>query len=1415
MQSYERDISWAKFETCNSNPQDAFEKMCRWLFNNFFFDGVGLLHSEHNNPGVEVVPTLCPKNNKRISFQAKYFSQLDYGQIEHSCEMAIKYYAGELDIIYLYCNKDVTTTSVGYNKFETLLQKNGMEIVPITNQAILEQVMKSESIAWYYFSQTPLTAELLCEKLKISLSSLGPRYNSDFNVRTKTESLFDYFLCNDAAVAEVNEKKNSFIKQLCDSRDRSRNWTTYANRVRSRIECIKDISCSNVMECLSWAEYVKEICSEEFAEISALIEEKKREWKAADEANNRDLSYRISEEIDNLAQLLLAPQRIAPDAHPQSLIRNQVLIVKGAAGVGKSQLFAVASENAIDTGKAVILLLGTNYLTNQTISFQTSEVLGVDIPLTGILHKLEGAAVQSNQYSYIFIDAINESTYKAIWRTGLTGLVAELKKYPHIKLALSVRSGYEKLVFDDYISQAISDSSIASIVHRGFAGESVKTTRTFLDFYGIPFLPSFYLQTEMANPLFLTLFCKTYSGANYDLFTLFDRVIEQAEKEALSASGLVDTDSVLRYLLEEIAEFRLTKGTSTISQVELFDLSFWNRVGLSSKKLPFISALARSGVMIASASEEVELYYFGYNLLEDFVCAKTIVRNYPSADQLISYICDTLLAIKDGTISNALNIDVFIVVCGLFAEKHNMEIFQDIAAKISDEYDLNDINERYILSFIWRKASSINVDAFATFLKEYPIDSRSVFRMLIENATKENHPLNANFLHELLFGRSLANRDFLWTTYINSFADEEERVFQLTLHFDVGNTLNGLSKANTELLLVLLTWLLTSSNHLLRDKASKAAIELLKNQFDLCTTLLKRFEGVNDPYVIQRLYGIVFGACVKRGTQAHETYRELAEYVLSTVFQQEMVYPDILLRDYARLILERWKYEFPDDAFSIDPQLKLIEPPYNSEVIPDVPREEYYQRKNLNSGFAEIDFSMRIDHPEAPGMYGDFGRYIFQSALENFDGVDTLNLYHYAMQFIRDELGYSDKLFETYDCRQRYHSYSRHDTRKIERIGKKYQWIAFYNILARVSDHHSVKDWGTESHPYEGPWEPAVRDFDPTLNRNLRSLVATPNLELPEPENLFIPTSPEPQNEDIQHWLSESNSLFSSPATHLMFRDEEGCDWCALCFGRDFENDQYNNAPHSAGFQNGSQRVWMEARAYFVKAEQSETLRSQVGLSSIKNQNFPNEMSSHALFSREYTWAPGYRSVFDTPWIDHEIVSGKYRVEKTVYEVPDFEHVEYGDEGKISIPYVKKELEKKVPEDSEYIQLAPTCLRFVWEEQYDASQNEATAFHIPCQVLTEGMNLAEKESDGFFYTQSGTLACFDGSLIGLCDCLLIRADILKQFLTEQNLCLFWICMGEKQYFKGDRAQDWSRWYGFLSFEDGEICGDMSISTDKG
>jgi hypothetical protein len=53
---------------------------------------------------------------------------------------------------------------------------------------------------------------------------------------------------------------------------------------------------------------------------------------------------------------------------------------------------------------------------------------------------------------------------------------------------------------------------------------------------------------------------------------------------------------------------------------------------------------------------------------------------------------------------------------------------------------------------------------------------------------------------------------------------------------------------------------------------------------------------------------------------------------------------------------------------------------------------------------------------------------------------------------------------------------------KPERFGKKYQWIALRELLARIADnYHMAGEWSGEERRYQGPWQFYGRDIDPTL----------------------------------------------------------------------------------------------------------------------------------------------------------------------------------------------------------------------------------------------------------------------------------------------------------------------------------------------
>lgn len=580
------------------------------------------------------------------------------------------------------------------------------------------------------------------------------------------------------------------------------------------------------------------------------------------------------------------------------------------------------------------------------------------------------------------------------------------------------------------------------MLHRGFEDNSISAAREFLNHYNIPFTPLEYFGYEMSNPLFLTLYCKTYNGEEVALPTLYDRVIEHANgnisrflRAELRLKGYTEDDDILSPLITEIAEWLVSHDKSSISQKDLAQLNYWAEFGLNAAS--FVRHLVKEHILHDSNFEGVETLYFAYDQMNDYYCAKTIIQKSQMKDEVRQYLSDKILGIQNGELDNSWNVDLFVNACTLYAEKYGEECI-DIIDVLENADDKWQVFSRYIDSFQWRDIRYIPADNFMDMLKKYPCSPDDLWTMLIGNSVKVSHPFNADFLHHFLLGYKLNKRDYLWTVYINKMTrDEDNRIVQLIQMYDKGGNLETTNEKQIELLLTLFGWILSSSNRWLRDYTSKAMIEILKEHFHLCQILLEKFKNVNDPYIIQRLYGVVFGACCKRTDG--RGFQALAEHVYREVFDQEKVYPDILLRDYARLIIELFLYENPKYIGEI--VREKIVPPYSSDPIPEI-EDQHYLENDYNGAMFWLMHSMRF---EGMGMYGDFGRYVFQSALRNFD-VDDKKMFNYAVYYIQTELGFSEEYFGEHD--QRCGSYDRHQTKKVERIGKKYQWITMYNMLA-------------------------------------------------------------------------------------------------------------------------------------------------------------------------------------------------------------------------------------------------------------------------------------------------------------------------------------------------------------------------------
>lgn len=1363
-------LSWTMFETCcdaadGKDVHARFEDLCRQLFAKEFLDDDShqkYLLSAPNNPGIEAEPVLA-RSGEWAGFQAKYFTnKIDYGTIRRSFELTVEKYRGKIDKVVFYCNKTPSIRSRVFIEAKNILDGNGISLVLICDEAIFDRVREYSYLQSYYFGIQMLHDDWVKRHDDCMFELLNARYDFNFNVDTTASSKLSLFAVDTSAINKINSKKSDLLEKTCSIGWIHQDKMRYLIRLREEVKKLPDVGHVNVEEAFSWYSQIRRVLEDDLSQLEA------------EKAKIENLIYLLSQhgiddetwqtyhdesnELEKLDNLLELPDVLKFSDEEINLVRNKTLAVHGIAGSGKSHMFAHEVQNLLDEGRCAVLLLANMYASKDPIKKQILANLDLECSFDEFLDMLDVKGAENRHPVLVCIDAINETGDVSLWKSQLSSIISDINKREFVKLAFSYRTEFEDCLINVSLVEDMDAGRICRVKHKGFLDLPIEFSEEFLNHYGVPFPLEFVFNEALFNPLFLKLYCKTYSGGELSLSAMYDALIKRANEglwknnsEALKIKGCNESCNILQDFIDEFADH--LKGFKTlVLYTEIAAFHFWTDYGLAPK--PFLNAITQEGVItlyppLHNTDDAQYLYGFTYDNMKDYFLAKSLMT-VSSKEEARSRIRNEILRIDNGVVINTWASNLFANACVLYSKEFHEEcidIIDDIRVP-----DNESIIKTFFMTFKWRDKETVDVDIFWNLLEKYQVPYETVFDILVHNSLKLDHPLNAEYLHSILSGLSLSDRDQIWTSTINDIEEFNIRLMNLVLEYDKGKGMACNDTSQKKLLLILFSWLLTSSNRELRDRTSKAMIEILKKDFPSCLFLLRKFEDVNDPYVIQRLYGIVFGACCKRINVWQEQYEELAEYVYSTIFDRDEVYPDVLLRDYARLIIELFLKENPSYNGVINKG--KTEPSYKSVPVPMVSEDfSNYNLADTNRGTYKIVASMK---QEEMGWYGDFGRYVFERALRNFD-VDRLNLFNYAITFILNELGYTDEKFSGIDDAMQSLDGQKRYMRRVERIGKKYQWIALYNILARVSDNCLMKDiwtYGDKDKMYEGPWEPFVRDFDPTLNENFMVCDDAPILKKLE----GYMNSPVGEDESCK-----------TIKDNIIQMGEDCTQWVILYCDIPIKRLVSNNLLQDGFVTMRSSFVTKECK-FFAVIKQNQ-------LASLFPWDVFRQSDYYIYYNREYPWTHSCKEINEKAWVE---------------ECESWIH-EHNVEQLAGIAFLQ------------------STNSFLWETEYDWSKSDRLSWRMPCAELIDCLNLHRNECDCAFYDESNKLATFFRKYPDNSEFVMIRKDLLDKFLKDTGMQVIWLMTSER-YDREVKDVAWAppltmaSELGLFRYEDGGING---------
>lgn len=366
---------------------------------------------------------------------------------------------------------------------------------------------------------------------------------------------------------------------------------------------------------------------------------------------------------------------------------------------------------------------------------------------------------------------------------------------------------------------------------------------------------------------------------------------------------------------------------------------------------------------------------------------------------------------------------------------------------------------------------------------------------------------------------------------------------------------------------------------------------------------------------------------------------------------------------------------------------------------------------------------------------------IWQAQSEGFPGFDLSVMQRYIVWRVFD-LGWTVERFGDFDSIAI--GYEGRNANKAERMGKKYQWIAYHEILAHLADSYQYSpDFNGSSQVFQGAWQDSYRDIDPSS-----MLASKPGGTGWHGQSLswWAQTAYKDWNEDAGHqtWLDSASDFPQIEQLLQAVHPDDETEW--LIVDGSFIWEQ----PHTADtdpYDQPRRQIGIVCQAYFIRTtDVSEFVEWAKGVDFWGRwMPEPHSVLTSDLFLGEFAWSPAFKYLSSSLGSDHQ--SGGWS----------------NAGGKCPVPVLS------------------TSLHYVAEvSTFDCSIDDNYSLYLPDATFGETLGLRWTGEGADFIDEQGQIVAFDPTAHeDGANALLISQDCLKQFLAENDLALCWTVIGEK------------------------------------
>lgn len=872
------------------------------------------------------------------------------------------------------------------------------------------------------------------------------------------------------------------------------------------------------------------------------------------------------------------------------LVGAPLIAVVAAAGHGKTHLGAQLSAPA-DGKTAGVFVQGGRLRDGDTLDELARRIPGLGVDrFEDLLEALDAAGARSGQRLPLVIDGLNEAERPTGWPPLLKQLLPVLDTYPHVLLVLTLRERLAEQAIPDEATRLDlewQEPQVDELVDKYFAHYLIDGSGAWLP-WGL-----------FRNPLFLRMYCEAANGDRIEpvgaealptslvgVFELYrDRVAQRLAEDPVRKP--VPADEIRRRLAGLAGELWDHGGRRIPSDGARAILD----QGETDWDESLFRRLEEEGVILRddfdagydTVSGVVFDRFAGY-LLADALLAR--IRYGEIEGQLADPALWSRLAGED---AHPLGEDVAVCLVGLvprrFGGHHLWKSAPESRGTWALAQELN--NESELLD-------EETVDALAELVKSwelpnesFPYGRRHPFDRLWEVCSAPSHRLNALFLDSVLRSLPLPERDRRWTEWVRTRASDqllEELASQIEYWSNELDRWEG-----DDLYAFAVAWLQSSTNKAVRDLATKALQRYGRPDPKRLFDLAARMANVDDPYIEERVVAAALGAATTHqmpdpgGPFERALGRWLA--VLQDRYLNGGTAPTSheLLRMYVRSTFEFAGALHPD---ALPPGIEA-----DDLVFATTPPADVMADDDPNAEECSRTFGM------------DFENYVIGSAIEgrsNYDFDDSgfrrargeVMARVWNLGWRAELLGDLDRAIA--DRRARLTG----SGASVERYGKKYGWIAYYELVGRLADA------GRNAKRWVGGGRNVYPDIDPTFPEEPPAGL----VDLPE----WAPAAPTDDGEWLRSGpVAVPEDLWSPPELGGL-----GGPWLLvegfLEHGRD------------------GRRVFGFFRTLLIDPGEVDAAVALIeGRPYLGNRFLPELTEVHGVFAGEVPWSPRFDVVFD------------------------------------------------------------------------------------------------------------------------------------------------------------------------------------------